>query len=57
MTFETIELTPRIGTEYWHIDGTYTELPPLASILRPLVLSPVGGQTEFANTYAAYDDL
>jgi alpha-ketoglutarate-dependent taurine dioxygenase len=45
------------GTEYWHIDGTYTELPPLASILRPLVLSPNGGETEFANTYAAYDDL
>ncbi len=45
------------GTEYWHIDGTYTELPPLASILRPLVLAPWGGETEFANTYAAYDDL
>ncbi len=45
------------GTEYWHIDGTYGALPPLASILRPLVLSPTGGETEFANTYAAYDDL
>lgn len=28
------------GTEYWHIDGTYTQLPPLASILRPITLSP-----------------
>ena len=45
------------GTEHWHIDGTYTELPPLASILRPIVLAPTGGQTEFASTYAAYDDL
>jgi alpha-ketoglutarate-dependent taurine dioxygenase len=45
------------GTEHWHIDGTYNELPPLASILRPLVLSPWGGDTEFASTYAAYEDL
>jgi alpha-ketoglutarate-dependent taurine dioxygenase len=56
------ETSPRFaeyarGTEHWHIDGTYTELPPLASILRPLVLSPWGGETEFANTYAAYEDL
>jgi alpha-ketoglutarate-dependent taurine dioxygenase len=46
-----------IGTFVWHIDGTWEEVPPLASILTPRILSPKGGQTEFANTYAAYDDL
>lgn len=45
------------GTFYWHMDGTYDDVPPLASVLVPRVLSPTGGQTEFANTYAAYDDL
>jgi alpha-ketoglutarate-dependent taurine dioxygenase len=45
------------GTFYWHMDGTYDDVPPLASLLTPRVLSPSGGQTEFANTYAAYDDL
>jgi alpha-ketoglutarate-dependent taurine dioxygenase len=46
------------GTFFWHIDGTHEDVPPLASIATPRVLAPVGtGQTEFANTYAAYDDL
>jgi alpha-ketoglutarate-dependent taurine dioxygenase len=45
------------GTFFWHIDGTYDAVPPFATVLRPRVLSPAGGQTEFANTYAAYDDL
>jgi alpha-ketoglutarate-dependent taurine dioxygenase len=45
------------GTFYWHMDGTYDEVPPLASVLTPRVLAPSGGQTEFTNTYAAYEDL
>jgi alpha-ketoglutarate-dependent taurine dioxygenase len=45
------------GTFFWHMDGTYDEVPPLASILSPRVLAPSGGQTEFTNTYAAYEDL
>ena len=45
------------GTYYFHIDGTYTDMPALASILRARVVAPKGGQTEFANTYALYDDL
>ncbi len=45
------------GTFYWHMDGSYEDVPPLASILSARVLSPVGGQTEFANTYAAFEDL
>lgn len=45
------------GSWYWHIDGTMNEVPILASILSSKVLSPTGGQTDFCNTYAAYDDL
>lgn len=45
------------GTFHWHMDELNRDVPPLASILSPRVLSPAGGQTEFANTYAAYDDL
>jgi alpha-ketoglutarate-dependent taurine dioxygenase len=46
------------GTFFWHIDGTHEDVPPLASIATPRVLAPTGtGQTEFANTYAAYEDL
>ena len=45
------------GTYYFHIDGTYTDTPGFASILRPHTLAPEGGQTEFCNTYALYDDL
>ncbi len=45
------------GSMYWHIDGTMNNVPILASILTAKVLSREGGQTEFCNTYAAYDDL
>lgn len=45
------------GTFFWHMDGTYEEVPPFATVLTPRVLAPSGGQTEFANNYAAYEDL
>jgi alpha-ketoglutarate-dependent taurine dioxygenase len=45
------------GTFCWHFDGFGEDVPNLASMLSAWKLSPVGGQTEFANTYAAYDDL
>ena len=45
------------GTFHWHMDELNRDVPPLASILSPRVLSPEGGQTEFANTYAAFADL
>ncbi len=45
------------GSLYWHIDGTMNKVPILASLLSGKVLSPTGGDTEFCNTYAAYDDL
>jgi alpha-ketoglutarate-dependent taurine dioxygenase len=45
------------GTFMWHMDGTYDEVPPFATVLTPHKLSPTGGYTEFANNYAAYNDL
>lgn len=45
------------GTYFFHFDGAYTDRPGLASILRAKTVAPKGGQTEFVNTYAMYDDL
>jgi alpha-ketoglutarate-dependent taurine dioxygenase len=45
------------GTYFFHFDDTYMDVPALASILRARVVAPKGGQTEFANTYAIYEDL
>ena len=45
------------GSFYWHFDGTMQEKPILASLLSSKVLPPSGGNTEFCNTYAAYDAL
>ncbi|MFT3929237.1 MAG: TauD/TfdA family dioxygenase [Spongiibacteraceae bacterium] len=45
------------GAFYWHIDGTMLDIPVFASVMSSRRLSTIGGQTEFSNTYAAYDDL
>jgi len=41
----------------WHTDITFTEAYPLASILRAVVVPESGGDTVWANTARAYDDL
>jgi alpha-ketoglutarate-dependent taurine dioxygenase len=45
------------GTVLWHIDGFSDDVPTLASMLSARRISAAGGQTEFAGTYAAFDDL
>jgi alpha-ketoglutarate-dependent taurine dioxygenase len=45
------------GAFYWHLDGTMSDVPILASIMSARHLSPTGGETEFCNTYAAWDEL
>ena len=45
------------GSMFWHFDGSLQPYPNLATVLRALKLSDSGGQTEFCNTYAAYEDL
>ena len=61
-----VSLDPRVNPEYaqflpgnhlWHMDGTYEEIPPLATLFTPFKLSLEGGDTLFASTYAAYEDL
>ena len=50
------EQTGNIG-EYWHTDHSYDEEPALGSILVARDLPTTGGDTHFANMYAAYDAL
>jgi alpha-ketoglutarate-dependent taurine dioxygenase len=45
------------GSLYWHVDGTMNAVPIRGSVLSSKVLPTWGGDTEFANCYAAYDDL
>ena len=45
------------GTLYWHIDSTTSDVPARASLLSARRLSTIGGETDWANTYAAYDEL
>ncbi len=47
----------RRSTIFWHLDGTTDELPQKATLLTALVVADEGGDTEFANTYAAYNAL
>lgn len=41
----------------WHSDVTWREKPSLGSILRAIEIPPIGGDTLFADMYAAYDGL
>ncbi|WP_122613079.1 TauD/TfdA dioxygenase family protein [Pseudomonas viridiflava] len=45
------------GSLYWHIDGTSSDVPILASLLACKVTATWGGNTGFCNTYAAYEAL
>lgn len=65
-------IPPRAGTEaileldasqgggranHWHTDVTFVDAYPQASILRAVVVPSYGGDTVWANTVAAYEDL
>ena len=45
------------GNEGWHTDSTYMPLAAKAAMLMALVVPPEGGETEFADMRAAYDEL
>jgi alpha-ketoglutarate-dependent taurine dioxygenase len=45
------------GTFDWHIDGCTDDIPIMATMLSAHEVASSGGETEFASTYAAYDDL
>ncbi|WP_426571470.1 TauD/TfdA dioxygenase family protein [Aquihabitans sp. McL0605] len=45
------------GTFDWHIDGMTDDIPIMATILSAHAVAATGGETEFASSYAAYEDL
>ena len=45
------------GGDYWHSDSSHRDHPSLATILFSVKNPDRGGDTEFANMYAAYDAL
>jgi alpha-ketoglutarate-dependent taurine dioxygenase len=45
------------GTFHWHMDGTTETVPAKATMLTARHVASVGGGTEFASTYAAYENL
>ena len=47
----------RQGNFLWHFDGATDQLPQKATLLAAQEVDPNGGDTEFANTYAAYAAL
>jgi alpha-ketoglutarate-dependent taurine dioxygenase len=60
-----ISIDPHSGTNadytrasfFWHFDGFMNDVPIRASIMCAKALSPTGGETQFCNTYAAYEAL
>lgn len=45
------------ATSVWHSDTTFVPQPPQATVLRAVKIPPVGGDTLWANMYAAYEAL
>ena len=45
------------GTFHWHIDGATDDIPNKATMLNALEVSATGGETQFCNTYAAWEAL
>lgn len=47
----------RRSTIFWHVDGLTDDVPQKAALLAAREIADDGGDTEFANTYAAYEAL
>lgn len=46
-----------LGNQLWHSDGSFRAKPPTYSILSGRIVAEKGGNTEFADMRAAWDDL
>jgi len=46
-----------IGNMLWHSDSSFRAIPAKYSLLSARIVNPKGGNTEFADMRAAYDDL
>ena len=53
---EADETTP-VFAEAWHSDWSFLEASPAGTLLYGKVIPPIGGDTLFANQYAAYEAL
>jgi taurine dioxygenase len=53
------EIDSRKGTRanHWHTDVTFVDRPPAFTLLHAVVIPPLGGDTIWASTVAAYDSL
>ena len=53
------EIDSRKGgrANHWHTDVTFVDRPPAFTLLRAVVIPPVGGDTIWANTVTAYESL
>jgi alpha-ketoglutarate-dependent sulfate ester dioxygenase len=59
-TLGILELDAAAGnarSDQWHTDVTFVDTPPRYSVLRAVKIPAYGGDTCWANTVAAYDDL
>jgi len=59
-TIGILELDAAAGnarSDQWHTDATFVDAPPRYSILRAVTIPAYGGDTCWANTAAAYQDL
>ncbi|QNA84591.1 taurine dioxygenase [Sphingomonas sp. So64.6b] len=59
---EGVQLTPESFEPFkafnkWHTDVTFRQRPSIASVLRARIIPPVGGDTIWADTAAAYQGL
>ena len=45
------------GGDFWHSDSSHRDFPSMATILYAVKNPRIGGDTEFANMYAAYEAL
>ncbi len=48
---------PDKGTLYWHTDGSWRDIGTTATMMYSEIVPEAGGHTEFADMYAAYDEL
>jgi taurine dioxygenase len=56
---EVLDVDARHGTPavHWHTDVSFVDRPPLGSVLRAVVVPPHAGDTLWANTALAYEEL
>jgi alpha-ketoglutarate-dependent taurine dioxygenase len=54
---EEIDSATGTRTNFWHTDVTFVDRPPAFTMLRAVVIPELGGDTMWANTVSAYEDL